>query len=217
MSQLRYLTGTRVGRLSVVGRADDLVQSNGRKRTRWVCSCDCGELLEVLSDNLMKGHTKSCGCLRVDSCAHVGSTNSTHRQTRSKEWWAWTSARQRCINPRSHAYKGYGGRGIKVCPRWVNSFENFYADMGSAPDGMTLERVDVNRDYSPENCVWATQKDQARNKRVTVRVDYLGVTQPLCELAEAHGITRDQAYDRFCRQGWTLERTLNTPIRRRNV
>jgi hypothetical protein len=88
--------------------------------------------------------------------------------------------------------------------------------MGRALEGMTLERVDVNGDYCKENCVWATSKEQSRNKRNTVRVEFKGTETSLAALAEAYGITRDLAYDRFCRQGWSIEKTLNTPKRKRN-
>ena len=216
MSALRDFTGERIGRLVVLGRAEDFVQPNGRRRTQWDCVCACGDYLTVLSDNLRKAHTKSCGCLRVDTCSFTGESVAIHRRSRSREWWAWTGAKQRCHNPRCRSYPDYGGRGIKVCAEWLGGFPAFYADMGRALEGMTLERVDVNGDYCKENCVWATSKEQSRNKRNTVRVEFKGTETSLAALAEAYGITRDLAYDRFCRQGWSIEKTLNTPKRKRN-
>lgn len=217
MSAIRDFTGERIGRLIVVGRTYDFIQPSGRKRMQWECLCTCGNTTLVLSDNLRKGHTKSCGCLVVDSCTLVGSTYATHRRSRSREWWAWLSARQRCFNPSSMAYKYYGARGIKVCDRWADSFPAFYADMGRAPEGMTLERLDVNGDYCPDNCVWASRKAQARNRRTTVHVNYRGRVRPLCELAEEHGLERELVYDRFKRQGWSIEKTLNTPKGKQNA
>lgn len=132
-------------------------------RTLWLCQCDCGNTTVVRRDKVFI--TKSCGCLKIaqwDRVKHM----STHGMTKTSEWVAWKSMKERCLTPSHTSYKNYGARGIKVCEHWVNNFENFLADMGPKPDPLlTLERIDVNGNYEPANCKWATWHDQRMNQR----------------------------------------------------
>lgn len=123
----------------------------------------------------------------------------------------WIAMRQRCSNPRDNAYPNYGGRGIRVCERWED-FAVFRDDIGPRPDGYTLERVDNNGDYCPENCVWANRKDQGRNRRGVVQLNYHGETKPLVAWAEQFGIPVGTLHARI-RRGWAIDKALLIPVR----
>ncbi len=150
------------------------------------------------------GATRSCGCLR-----------RTHGLIQTREYGAWEGLRNRCNNPTNHAYRRYGGRGIKVCERW-DSFENFLADMGPSPDGMSIDRIDNNGPYSPENCKWSTSKEQNRNRRDNRLITYKGQTKCLAEWAESTGISADTLGVRLDKLDWPIECALTKPVRRRS-
>lgn len=120
----------------------------------------------------------------------------------------------RCSNPKTPSYPEYGGRGITVCKRWENSFEDFLADMGERPVGMTIDRFpDINGNYEPGNCRWVTVRDQQNNRRYTVYIEHNGVKKALTEWAEEKGITAESLYKRIHNYGWTVEKALDTPNR----
>jgi hypothetical protein len=146
------------------------------KDARLRCLCDCGAEVVALAYNVSNGNTKSCGCLsteiRVERgrlLGHVqGRKNATHGMSKTPTYVKWLDARKRCFREKDSHFAEYGGRGISMCKRWHDSFEAFLEDMGKCPTGLTLERDDVNGDYAPGNCRWATKLEQARNKRSTV-------------------------------------------------
>lgn len=135
----------------------------------WLCICKCGNKSVVGSHNLKSGKTKSCGCYkreRLIASAKVKFTKHGHTVSdrHSPEYHSWQAMKTRCLNPNATSYGDYGGRGIKVCKRWMK-FENFYADMGDRPEGTTIHRIKGNGNYTPSNCVWATREEQNKHKR----------------------------------------------------
>jgi len=135
----------------------------------WWCKCICGKTLRVRETNLKAGHTNSCGCLRDEN---RDKAVTTHGLRNTPEYTSWNGIKKRCYNPVTDGFENYGGRGIAVCARWKNSFENFYEDMGPKPSKQhSIDRIDNNGNYTPENCKWSTILEQADNKR-TVRWFY---------------------------------------------
>lgn len=200
----RQLTGIgeRFHRLIVIKE----VPRKGRER-EVLARCDCGKETIVVLQNLRSGHTKSCGCMKKES----GSSHITHGYTRKGRcdgtYSCYRDMRTRCENPNYREFHLYGGRGIAVCEHWRDSFENFLADMGPRPKGMTIERIDVNSGYSPQNCKWASIIAQANNKRSNVLITYQGRTQTIAQWVRELGIPEKRAYWRASR-GWADEQVL---------
>lgn len=147
--------GSVFGRLTVIGRADGYTGKGAFYR----CLCECGAKKDAAGYSLRAGKVRSCGCLQRESRVHHGASYTV-------EYQAWRGMKRRCYNPSSPGYDSWGGRGIAVCDRWKNSFESFLADMGERPgEGYSLDRIDVDGNYEPGNCRWATAATQSRNKR----------------------------------------------------
>jgi hypothetical protein len=202
------LVGHRFGRLAVISR----VKNDTGGNSRWLCQCDCGsEPKSVRAAELRSGNTKSCGCLHREVSAKV---NSTHGHTRrgqpSPTYRTWNSMRIRSRYPSEPSYPRYGGSGIKVCKRW-RKFECFLKDMGEKPFGLTLERRDNDRGYSPDNCFWAPWSVQARNRRNNVWLTFRGETKIMTDWAATLEIPVSTLHRRL-KSGWTTVRALSTPI-----
>lgn len=153
------LSGQRFGMLIVLEKLPSRL-----RKVMWRCQCDCGAEADVRGSHLISGWNKSCGCNRIKAITTHGLS-----RMRSTEYVIWQGMKQRCLNPKNAKYGSYGARGITVCERWL-AFENFLADMGSRPAGLTLERVNNDKGYGPDNCKWATLSEQARNRRTPSRL-----------------------------------------------
>ena len=174
------LTDRRFGKLVVLSRADNHRTPNGRTHVMWNCKCDCGRLTTIKADSLRNGHTKSCGCLHDERCRQIGlkpSANAKHRASHSRLYHVWNGMIQRTTNKNRNRYKDYGGRGITVCPEWrdFTSFQNWAMNNGYDPKAefgkCTIDRIDNDKGYSPDNCRWVDMKTQSQNKRQQTKGD----------------------------------------------
>lgn len=202
------LTGLRFGKLIVIS-------FNGKKgRSRvWNCLCDCGKESVVSGGNLKNGHTKSCGCLQQESIRRLGKSSRSHGLSRHRIRNIYNMMKDRCHNPKGVSYHLYGGRGIAVCARWSDSFLHFVEDMGLPPSNKhQIDRIDNNGGYEPNNCRWATPKEQSRNRRTNHILRYNGKELPVSAWAEESGIPVGTLYARL-RAGWSVEKMIATPVR----
>lgn len=177
------MVGQRFGKLTVMSRA-----GVRQERAAWRCLCDCGKVVDVRGDKLRAGRVQSCG--RRSRC-FISSDDLARAEYR-----AWAGMKSRCINVGDpYTYRNYGGRGIKVCDRWRDSFENFLSDMGPRPSSKhTLDRIDNDGDYTPENCRWVTRDVQARNRQRTAFIKIDGKRIALRSFLEEKGIDFDMVY-----------------------
>lgn len=195
------LSGKRFGRWLVLSKHG----RNQRGEVSWLCRCDCGEERPVKAGSLGSGKSVSCGCYHRDE-------RSTHGMTRTPTFRSWESMKQRCLNPSDPSYGRYGGRGIKVCGQWANSFDQFLCDMGERPAGMTLDRIENDGDYEPSNCRWANLKTQQRNRRCMPTLTVNGETKTYPEWFEQTGIRPAVIAWRLAKQ-WPPERIITEPVR----
>lgn len=194
------LTGQRFGNLTVI----EVHGQDAHRAYRWKCQCDCGNETVVRGSQLKSGVTRSCGC----GIRKASSRPRTHGQTHTPLYARWRAMIERTRNPNSTEFHNYGGRGIRVCERW-QSFENFAADMAATfNEALTLDRRDVNGNYSPENCYWATAKQQTRNKRNNHVVEWRGRQMVVTDWAELLGLKPNTVIYRL-RRGWPVERALS--------
>ncbi len=197
------LTGKVFGRWSVIHRAP----SDSKGQSQWLCRCKCGTKRVMKSILIRRGISRSCGCLKIDLCKKR--IKHGHAQgTISPTYWSWQGMKKRCNDPKQAAY---GGRGIKVCARWRKSFANFLADMGERPEGKTLDRRNNDGNYTPNNCRWATGKQQGSNKRNNVPVTWKGQTKTIVEWARITGIPQGAIGYRLL-HGWSAQDTLTMPV-----
>lgn len=203
------LTGKKFGRLTVVSRAEN---SKGGK-SRWLCRCECGNECVVHGSSLKSGNTKSCGCIRREANHDRATTHGMSKTPLFTIWWAMVS---RCNNPNNRSYENYGGRGIHVCDEWLDSSCFFeWAITNGYSEGLTIERVDVNKGYEPSNCKWIPKAEQARNKTNSRMVEINGERKCLAQWCEEYGVDYFMVRQRICKLGWEPEKALTTPKRTR--
>lgn len=195
------LEGMVFGRLTVIRFAG----TDSGKKTHWLCRCECGQEVTVAGSKLKSGHTRSCGCLQREACSKHGYLVGQKRSPRT--YRIWSNMIQRCTNPHADWYDRYGGRGITVCDRWLE-FANFFADMGEAPPGMSIDRVENDKGYEPGNCKWATATEQSNNTSQVRKITFRGETLSLAQWCRRLGINYGTARCRL-NQGYPLERVFS--------
>lgn len=196
------LTGHAFGQLRVIAEAGRTPQG----RITWLCRCECGAEKEVVGHSLRSGATKSCGCGQ----GHVRGAKKRPPRRRKRVYNIWLGMVRRTTKPQADSYPHYGGRGITVCDRWLK-FANFYADMGEPPEGASIDRIDNDGPYTPENCRWATDAEQRRNQRRSVKVTWRGQTRVAKDWAGLLGLHHNVLYKRIA-SGWDPERALTTGV-----
>lgn len=181
--RLEVKQGDQYGKLTVLSEAESHRKPSGQISRRFVCECVCGSRKSYALSSLRQGKTKTCGCIK---------TATTHGMSNTREYQTWESMITRCSSPNHRNFRHYGGRGIKVCDRWRNSFEAFYQDMGPRPEKHSIDRIDNDGNYEPSNCRWTTQSEQNFNRRcrykwvvngvpfdkLTIAEESLGITVP---------------------------------------
>lgn len=204
--RLINLEEQKFGRLTVTKR----VENDNHGKARWECRCSCGNITTVASSNLKTGQIQSCGCFQRE---RMSQRSKTHGMTGTPTYRTWRNMVNRCTYAKHEHFPRYGGRGIKICKRWMK-FESFLADMGERPAGMTIERKNQDGDYEPTNCIWATQKDQMRNTRSSRLISFNGQTKTLAQWSEDLKINYAVLLARLDKLGWSIERTFTTPIKK---
>jgi hypothetical protein len=184
-----------------------------REGTVWYeCRCSCGTIKDVRGYTLTGGRSRSCGCLRNETTIRTKTTHGKAKKyDRAPEYQVWAGMKNRCSDPKSDRWMRYGGRGIRVCERWLDSFENFYADMGDRPGpGYQIDRIDNDGNYEPGNCRWVTRLVNANNKESSRMIEFQGKVQSLSSWARQVGLTKGALETRL-NAGWSVARALTEP------
>ena len=199
------IKGERFGKLVAL----EFMPKTEKRRSCWLCLCDCGKECYRNVTELRIGRTKSCGCLRKKVTSEKF---RKHGQTGTRLYQTWINMKGRCYNEKNHSYEDYGGRGITVCEKWRYDFQTFedWALKNGYEESLTIDRVDVNGNYEPENCRWANYEQQARNTRTAVMITVNKSTRHLLEWCEITGADYDTVYGRI-RHGWEEVEALITP------
>ena len=182
MKTPKDLTGQRFGRLTVLGRAPDRIKPSGKHSKMWKCKCDCGNIKIISRSSLVSGDTISCGCYHKE---HIHEYGKTHGLSKDRLYKKWSGIIQRCTNPNNEHYYMYGGRGITICEEWRKDFYSFYswAIANGYEEGLTIDRIDNNNGYYPENCRWANLETQANNTRRNHYITHNNETKTLTQWA----------------------------------
>lgn len=210
MSRFIDLTGRKFNKLTVISRAEN----SNKGAIRWLCVCECGNQTIVERSNLVKGVIKSCGCYNREIVSERAKKNfTTHGLYKTRLYRTLNHILQRCYNPNNNQYKNYGGRGITVCNEWKNDCQAFFiwAISNGYKEGLTIDRIDNNGNYEPNNCRWVDMKTQANNRRTNRLISYNGQTHTMKEWAIITGINYRTLQDRL-KRGWSDEKALTTPF-----
>lgn len=210
------LTGKKFGRLFVVERTEKPKHlSSKNKYIHWKCICDCGTNKEIIvaSNSLIKGKTLSCGCYQKDIASEI---NGTHRKTKTKLYTIWLAIKRRCNYKNDVRYSIYGGKGIVICNEWEHDFLVFesWAINNGYLEELSIDRIDVNGNYEPDNCRWVTMKVQQNNRSNNRLLEYNGQTLTLSEWSDKTGINLKVLHARLNKLGWSVKKALTKPLRK---
>ena len=208
MSKVEDMVNQKFGRLTVLHRVENKIYKNSQ-RSQWLCECSCENKtqIKVTRDSLKSGNTKSCSCLQTEiQKERAIDRNTTHGYGNSRIYKTLKNMKRRCYNPKCEAYENYGKRGIKVCDEWLSSVESFYnwAISNGYDDNLTIERIDVNGNYSPENCCWIPQSKQNLNRRNSINITIDNITKNLVDWAKEFNINQNTIKGRY-QQGVPIE------------
>lgn len=218
MKNYQDLSGCTFGRLKVIERAEDRICPNGNHEIQWLCECNCSNHNRVIvrGYSLKNGDTKSCGCLQKEL---LSKRVKKHGKSNERVFWIWCDIKLRCYNENTRGYNRYGGRGITVCDEWLNDFQAFndWAMANGYRDDLTIDRIDNNKGYSPDNCRWATPKEQANNRCNNRILEYKGKKQTMKQWAEELNINYSTLKMRINAYHWSVEKALTTPTQKHKV
>lgn len=208
MADKKDLTGKTFGKLTVIKRCDDHITSGGNRYSMYLCKCECGNEVRVRANKLTSNHTISCGCFRKEN---IQAISTTHGDSHSRLYRIWAHMRDRCLNKNDIAFPYYGGRGITICNEWKDNYQTFkdWALNNGYSEDLTIDRIDVNGNYNPDNCRWGTDIEQMNNTRSNRIVKYLGQEKTVAEWARLVGIPYNTLFSRLYRYGWDIDRSMN--------
>ena len=219
MAKFKDLTGKRFGRLTVIRLYNKKQMYRNNKKCGfeyyYLCKCDCGNEKIIRSYALTDNMTKSCGCLHKEVVsAKTREKNIKHGMSKSDLYKKWSGMKSRCYNKKESNYYLYGKRGIKICEEWLNSFESFYnwAINNGYSKGLSIDRINVNGSYEPNNCRWVTWNQQQNNKRTNHYLEYNGQKHTISEWARITGIKRATIWARINISKWTIEKALTKEV-----
>lgn len=201
------LTGKKFGQLTVIG-----VHDTGSRKTYYVCQCDCGNIKVIRADALVGGMTKSCGCLKKEQDKINLTANHKHKMSGTRLYDIWQGIKSRCYKKHDTRYDRYGGRGIIVCDEWLNDFKSFYdwAISNGYNENLTIDRIDNNGNYEPQNCRWATMKEQCNNRSSNIAITIGNTTKNIMQWCEIFKVDYKKVYARYQRNGYeSIDRLFN--------
>lgn len=211
---IKNLSGRKFGKLNVI----EIDKLRTARKTYWLCVCECGNTKSVRSDCLQNGNVSSCGCLKKETDRINLIKNHGHKMSNTRIYHVWQGMKNRCLNEKNNSYKNYGGRGIKVCDEWVNSFENFYewSISNGYKNNLTIDRIDNNDGYDPNNCRWVNNEIQANNRRSNVIVEHNGENVNFKKLSQLTGLSINLLSNRY-KSGDVGKRLVRNLFEDRNV
>lgn len=174
------IVGEKFNKLTVLAEFYERTKTG---KVQFICLCECGNKIVTVGSKLVNGHTKSCNCLQKEAVLNTGFSNRTHNKSKTRIYKIWSSMKARCYNPSYESFERYGGRGIIVCDRWKNNFEDFLIDMGYGEKGLSIDRINNDGNYEPNNCKWSTRLEQENNKSTNRHIFYFGQKYTVSQLS----------------------------------